>query len=241
MRSCFTSFHKRVYNLVSLTTIEVESAHSVVHLLQRSTLIGVNLRKKLWKWSQRSLKEDNPVGGVLFYLPWSCRPHRYSNDITCTNSTIEYAEHEGLGANILVLRCVRWQKLELSRRTSIREKFSQVNRSASNCLTSRSSQKKKDRRRGKWDIRVRFPSSDEESDESFLDDETACDDGHSIFGTRDSFFPLWRKYSLQQQNCVQLTSRNFPCYGSNGIAVTFFCFMHLLTLLFVSLILTCLY
>ena len=127
MRSCFTSFHKRVYNLVSLTTIEVESAHSVVHLLQRSTLIGVNVRKKLWKWSQRSLKEDNPVGGVLFYLPWSCRPHRYSNDITCTNSTIEYAEHEGLGANILVLRCVRWQKLELTRRTSIREKFSQVN------------------------------------------------------------------------------------------------------------------
>ena len=67
MRSCFTSFHKRVYNLVSPTTIEVESAHSVVYLLQRSTLIGVNLHKKLGKCSQRSLKEDNPVGGVLFY------------------------------------------------------------------------------------------------------------------------------------------------------------------------------
>ena len=154
MRSCSTSFRKRVYNLVSPTTIKVESAYSVVHLLQRSTLHGVNLRKKLWKCSQRSLKEDNPLGGVLFLqiqslcilypnLPWSCRPHRYSNDITCTNSTIEYAEHEGLGANILVLRCVRWQKLELSRRTSIREKFSHVNRSASNCLTSRSSKKKK--------------------------------------------------------------------------------------------------
>ena len=150
MRSCFTSFHKRVYNLVSPTTIEVESAHSVVHLLQRSTSIGVNLRKKLWKCSQRSLKEDNPLGGVLFlqiqsldilYLnvPWSCRPYRYSNVIICTDSTVEHTEDEGLGANILVLRCVRWQKLELSRRTSIREKFSQVNRSASNCLTSRSS------------------------------------------------------------------------------------------------------
>ena len=230
MRSCFTSFHKRVYNLVSLTTIEVESAHSVVHLLQRSTLIGVNLQ--LWKWSQRSLKEDNPVGGVLFYLPWSCRPHRYSNDITCTNSTIEYAEHEGLGANILVLRCVRWQKLELSRRTSIREKFSQVNRSASNCLTSRSSkEKKKTDEEEKGDIRVRFPSSDEESDESFLNEKTAYDDGHSIYlrethYLRGRFF--WRKYSLLQQNCVQLTFRNFPCYGSNGIAVTLFCFMHLL-------------
>ena len=39
---------------------------------------------------------------------------------------------------------------------------------------------------------------------------------------RGRFFPLWRKYSLQQQNCVQLTFRSFPCYGSNGIAVTFF-------------------
>ena len=51
MRSCFTSFHKRVYNLVSRMTIEVESGHSVVHLLQRSTLHGVNLRKKLCKCS----------------------------------------------------------------------------------------------------------------------------------------------------------------------------------------------
>ena len=35
----------------------------------------------------------------------------------------------------------RWQELELPRRTSIREKFSQSNRSASNALTSRSSKK----------------------------------------------------------------------------------------------------
>ena len=73
----------------------------------------------------------------------SAIPTYHSNNITCTNSTIEYAEHEGLGANILVLRCVRWKKLELSRRTSIREKFSHVNRSASNCLTSGSSKEKK--------------------------------------------------------------------------------------------------
>ena len=195
MRSCFISFHKRVYNLVSRMTIEVESAHLVVHLLQRSALYGVNLRKKLWKcsqrskrvynlvsrmkiqvesahlvvhlsqrsalygvnlrkklWkcSQRSLKEDNPLGGILFLQIQ--RPYRYSNVIICTDSTVEHTEDEGLGANILVLRCVRWQKLELSCRTSIREKFSQVNCSASNCLTSSSSKKKKekkDRRRGK--------------------------------------------------------------------------------------------
>ena len=35
----------------------------------------------------------------------------------------------------------RWRELELPRRTSIREKFSQSNRSASNALTSRSSKK----------------------------------------------------------------------------------------------------
>ena len=51
---------------------------------------------------------------------------------------------------------------------------------------------KKRRRRGKWD-RVRFPSSDEESDESFPDDETAYDDGYSIFGKRDSFSPVSEK------------------------------------------------
>ena len=94
------------------------------------------------------------MGGVLFLqiqslgilypnVPWSCRPYRYSNVITCTDSTIEHTEDEGLGANSFVLQCVRWQKLELSRRTSIREKFSHVNRSASNCLTLRSSKKKK--------------------------------------------------------------------------------------------------
>ena len=38
--------------------------------------------------------------------------------------------------------------------------------------------------------RRKFPSSDEESDESFPDDEIAYDDGYSIFGKRDSFSPV---------------------------------------------------
>ena len=169
--------------------------------------------------------------GILYpNVPWSCRPYWYSNVITCTDSTVEHTEDEGLGANILVLRCVRWQKLELSRRTSIREKFSQVNRSASNCLTSRSSKKKKkkkDRRRGKWDLGVWFPRSDEESNELFLNNETACDDDHFIFGTRDSLsqrkiFPALEEVFVSTANCAQLTFRNFSSYGSNGIAVTFF-------------------
>ena len=45
-----------VFNLMSRMTIHVENIHSLVHLLQRSTLHGVKLRKKLWKCSQRRLK-----------------------------------------------------------------------------------------------------------------------------------------------------------------------------------------
>ena len=48
-------------------TIDVENIHSLVHLLHISTLHGVKLRKKPWKCSQRRLKGDNPVGGLLFY------------------------------------------------------------------------------------------------------------------------------------------------------------------------------
>ena len=55
----------------------------------------------------------------------------------------------GTGRKHLVLQCVsvlsdrrqQWQELELSHPTSTREKFSRVNRSASNALTSRSSRK----------------------------------------------------------------------------------------------------
>ena len=64
MESYFISSRKLFlsFNLMSRMTIDVPSTHSVVHLLPISTLHGVNLRKKLWK-----CKEDNLVGGVLFY------------------------------------------------------------------------------------------------------------------------------------------------------------------------------
>ena len=243
-------------------TIEVERAHLVVHLSQRSTLHGVNLRKKLWKCSQRSLKEDNPVKDVIFLqiqsldilypnVPWSCRPYWYSNVITCTDSTVEHTEDEGLGANILVLRCVRWQKLELSCRSSIREKFSQVNRPASNCLTWRNSKKKK---------YINKKKTDEEENEILSTIPYQWwRIGWVISGRRDRMW-WWSLYLWNKRLVISAedfsrfggsicfnsklcsgTFRNFPSYGSKGISVTFFCFMHLLTLLFVSMILTCLY
>ena len=118
-----------------------------------------NAAKEALRRITRSVVYYKSLGILYPNVPWSCRPYRYSNIITCTDSTIEHTEDEGLGANILALRCVKWQKLELSCRTSIREKFISP-----------------------------------------------------------------RKYSLQQQNCVHLTFRNFPCHGSNGIAVTLFLF-----------------
>ena len=72
------------------------------------------------------------------------------------------------------------------------------------------------------------PSSDKESDESFPDDETACDDSHSIFGMRDSLYPQKifptseEVFASTEELCL------FPCYGSNGsngIVVTFFVYV----------------
>ena len=69
-----------VFNLMSRMTIHVENIHSLVHLLQRSTLHGVKLRKKLWKCSQKRLKPSGwPIIlqiqslGILYpNVPRSC-------------------------------------------------------------------------------------------------------------------------------------------------------------------------
>ena len=111
--------------------------------------------------------------------------------------------------------------------TSIGEKFSWRNWT----LWPRGGARKKQatRRRGRWDAIP--PSSDEES----ADDETACDVGEipslerteEIFTSTAEFFLV--NFSL------------FSLLWNYGIAVTFCFFMLLLTLPFVSLILTCLY
>ena len=88
-----------------------------------------------------------------------------------------------------------------------------MNQSASNSLTLRSSKKTKKKKPD--------PSSDKESDESFPDDETACDDSHSIFGMRDSFYPQ-KIFPTSEEVFASIEEL---CYGSNrsnGIVVTFF-------------------
>ena len=86
------------------------------------------------------------------------------------------------------------------------------------------------RRRGRWNTGVRFP-------EWWW--------WHSIFGARGWFLPrkrspLQKNCSLQQQNCVQLIFLYLRCYGTMGLR-DLLCLMHLLKLLFVSLILIYLY
>ena len=88
------------------------------------------------------------------------------------------------------------------------------------------------RRRLRWNIRVRFP---------------VWWWWHSIFRTiaRGWFsprksFPLRKKNSLQQQNCVQLSFLYFPCYESLGLSASFV-FYALVDIVILSLIPNCLY
>ena len=52
--------------MLSWTTLDFNNIHSIVHPKDKP-FHGVRLPKKLWKCSQRGLKEDNPLGGVPFY------------------------------------------------------------------------------------------------------------------------------------------------------------------------------
>ena len=102
--------------------------------------------KKLWKRSQRGGKEDNPFGDVLFYkskflvsCTRTCHDpvgHTSNSTLnTCTDGTTEHTEDEGLGANNDDKSCRNFSVLSLS------EKLSPADWSASNALTSRSSEK----------------------------------------------------------------------------------------------------
>ena len=72
---------------------------------------GVRLPKKLCKCSKRWLKEDSPLGGVLFFkskflvsCTWTCHdPVGHTSNSTVTTSTgdsTEHTEDKGLGVNI---------------------------------------------------------------------------------------------------------------------------------------------
>ena len=211
MRSCLTSSRKRVYNLVSRMIIEVESAHLVVHLLQRSTLHGINLRKKLWKCSQRSFREDNSVKGVLFY--------KFKVLVCCTRTV----PHNPVGhTGIRMLSPVPIAPENIQKMKDWLQTFWCCGASDGKSLNSPVAPQKKKK------------TDEEENDILEYDSLAVMKSGmrsHVMMITlsleRETHYPRKNFPALEEvfvstANCVQLTFRNFPCYGSNGIAVTFF-------------------
>ena len=161
-------------------------------------------------------------------MPGSCRPYQQFNRYHLCRWHHRAYRRWGTGRKHLLQQYVsslsdrkqRWHwRAGTSRRTFIRVKFSRSNRSVSKALTSRNSKRtagNKTKRKRKYWSTIRS-----DDDIPFLERE-------ADFFPRKRF-PPQEKYSLQQQNCVQLNFLNFLI------------FMHLLKFLFVSLILTCLY
>ena len=172
-------------------TIDVENIHSLVHLLHISTLHGVKLRKKPWKSSQRRFKGDNPVGGLLFY--------KYKVLVSCTRKCHDPVGHTGIQMlspvpiapqNIQKMR--DWaQTFGVAVRQMVKaetlpsypdQREIQLGEPLSFELADFKEQRKKKkknqpkRKMRYWILEYDSPGNDEESHESFPDDETAYDD-----------------------------------------------------------------
>ena len=103
----------------------------------------------------------------------------------------------------------RWQELELPVVPPLeRNSASSTGQPRTFWLRGAARKQQETRRRGRWNIGERFP-------EWWW--------WHSIFRTRGWFLPrkvnfyLWKKYSLQRQNCVQLIFLYLRCYGTMGL------------------------
>ena len=199
-------------------TIDVENIHSLVHLLHISTLHGVKLRKKPWKCSQRRLKGDNPVGGLLFY--------KSKVLVSCTRKCHDPVGHTGIQMlspipiapqNIQKMR--DWaQTFGVAVRQMVKaetlpsypdQREIQLGEPLSFELADFKEQRKKKKKKNQpkrkmryWILEYDSPVNDEESHESFPDDETACDDRVTLSLEREThflrgrFFLFRKKYSL---------------------------------------------
>ena len=220
-------------------TIDVENIHSLVHLLHISTLHGVKLRKKPWKCSQRRLKGDNPVGGLLFYKSKAL--------VSCTRKCHDPVGHTGIQMlspipiapqNIQKMR--DWaQTFGVAVRQMVKaetlpsypdQREIQLGEPLSFELADFKEQQKKKKQKKKpakeeneiLDIRVRFPRQwwriawviSGRRDRVWWP-------GHPIFGTRDSFsprkiFPVSEEvFALTAELCsINFSLIIFSCYGS---------------------------
>ena len=179
--------------------------HSVVHSLQGSTLHGIKLHKKLWKCSQRRLEGDNLEGGVLF--------NKFKVLVSCTqmcHDPVSHTDNQMLSPvpiapqNIQKMRdwvqtfgvAVRQMAKAGTLLLYLNQREIGLGEPVSFKLSHFEEQRKKKKKKKKPD-----PSSDKESDETFPDDETACDDSHSIFGMRDSFYPQ-KIFPTSENHCL---------------------------------------
>ena len=138
---------------------------------------GVRLLKKLWKCSKRWLNEDNPLGGVLFYkskfmvsCTWTCYdPVGHTSNSTVTTSTgdsTEHTEDEGVGVNICRCSASAFCQTRNNNGNSCNSPFVPLSErnlarqtGQPRTLWPRGAARKqrKTRRKGRWNIRVRFP------------------------------------------------------------------------------------
>ena len=142
---------------------------------------GVRLPKKLCKCSKRWLKGDNPLGGVLFYksnflvsCTWTCHdPVGHISNSTVTTSTGDSTEHiedEELGVNIC---CSSGSPLCQTGNNggnscnspfeplSERNLAGRTGKPRTLWLRGAARKQQETRRKGRWNIRARFPVSDD--------------------------------------------------------------------------------
>ena len=132
------------------------------------------LSEKLWKRSQGRLKEDNPLGGVLFYKSedliccvrtcYDSVSHTSNSTVTnCTEGTLERTDDEGLNANIWCFSASAFCQTGDNNVKSWNSPIVPLSEGNSagwagqpRTLWPRGAARK--RRRGRWDVRVRFPA-----------------------------------------------------------------------------------
>ena len=142
---------------------------------------GVRLPEKLWKCSKRWLKEDNPLGGVLFYKSnflvsrtWTCHdPVGHTSNSTVTTSTGDSTEHiedEGLGVNICCSSGSPLCQTGNNSGNSCNSPFEplwernlagRTGKPRTLWLRGAARKQQETRRKGRWNIRARFPVSDD--------------------------------------------------------------------------------
>ena len=217
-------------------TLDVKNIHSVVH--QKDKLFTVlNYSRNFGNAAKEGLKRatHRAVYHITDPNSWYPVPER-ARILTAIPAIVnryhQYRWHHRAYRSWGTGHKQQWQELEFPRRTSIRELFSPTNRSASNALTVEEQQENSGKR--------------DEEENGIFEHDFPSDDGDIPSLEREADFQLrrgsrfWRsirfnsRIVFSQFFFISLVMELWDCRH-------LLCFMHSLTLLFVSLILTCLY